>query len=153
MVVFHAFTLRLPIQTSLSVAPELQVSLRSGENCEIFRKMMNGPEIPFTNVYTSSYIKGTAQYSVGTFASRLSSRAVGSTSRVAHSFGSDKLYICLSNKCFNCIQHICCVTDVRPSQDHRILRVQTVRINLAHPSVSCCRGPVGSLYHTCRCVA
>ena len=24
---------------------------------------MNGPEIPFTNVHISSYIKGTAQYS------------------------------------------------------------------------------------------
>ena len=53
---FHALLLKLPIQTSLSVAPELVVSLHSGENCENFRKMMNGPEIPFTNVYTSSYI-------------------------------------------------------------------------------------------------
>ena len=55
----------------------------------------------------------------------------GPTSRVTHSFGSNKLYICLSNKCFNCIQHICCVMDVRPSQDHRILRMQRVWINLA----------------------
>ena len=31
---------------------------------------------------------------------------------------------------FNCIQCICCVIDVRPSQDHRILRMQTVQINL-----------------------
>ena len=31
-VVFHAFTLKLPIQTSLSVVPKLPVSLRSGEN-------------------------------------------------------------------------------------------------------------------------
>ena len=54
-----------------------------------------------------------------------------SGSRVAHSFGSDKLYIVLSNKCFKCIQCICCGIDIRPSQDHRILRVQTVRINLA----------------------
>ena len=52
-------------------------------------------------------------------------------SRVAHRFGSDKLYICLNNKCFNCIQCIRCVTDIRPSQDLRILRVQMVRINLA----------------------
>ena len=51
--------------------------------------------------------------------------------RVAHRFGSDKLYMCLSNKCFNCSQCICCGIDVRPSQDHRILRVQTVQINLA----------------------
>ena len=74
-----------------------------------------------------------AQYSAGSLGQSLSRwvRAVGSTSRVAHSFSSDKLYICLSNKCFNCIQCNCCVTDVRPSQDHRILHVQTVRINLA----------------------
>ena len=38
LVVFHASTLKLPIQTSLSVAPKLQVSLRSGEKCENFRK-------------------------------------------------------------------------------------------------------------------
>ena len=37
-VVFHALTLRLPIQTFLSVAPELPVSLRSGENCPNFSK-------------------------------------------------------------------------------------------------------------------
>ena len=37
-VVFHALTLKLPIQTSLSVAPELPVSLRSGEKCQNFRK-------------------------------------------------------------------------------------------------------------------
>ena len=30
---FHAFTLQLPIQTLHSVAPELQVSLSSHENC------------------------------------------------------------------------------------------------------------------------
>ena len=35
---FHALTLRLPIQTSLSVVPKRQVSLRSGEKCENFRK-------------------------------------------------------------------------------------------------------------------
>ena len=34
-VVFHALTLKLPIQTSLSVAPKLPVSLHSGEK---FRK-------------------------------------------------------------------------------------------------------------------
>ena len=37
-VVFHALTLKLPIQTSLSVAPELPVSLHSGENCPNFKK-------------------------------------------------------------------------------------------------------------------
>ena len=37
-VVFHALALKLPIQTSLSVAPELQVFLRSTENCQNFRK-------------------------------------------------------------------------------------------------------------------
>ena len=36
-VVFHAFTLKLPIQTSLSVALELPVSSRSSEKCENFR--------------------------------------------------------------------------------------------------------------------
>ena len=40
--------------------------------------------------------------------------------------------MCLSNKCFNCIQHICCVTDVRPSQDHWILRICNQQINLVH---------------------
>ena len=37
-VVFHALTLKLPIQTSLSVAPELQVSLRSTGKSPNFRK-------------------------------------------------------------------------------------------------------------------
>ena len=97
------------------------------------------PKYRSTNVYTSSYIRHrtvqcevTQSVSESALPSRCFSRAVGPTSRVAHSFGSDKLYICLSNKCFNCIQCICCVTDVRPSQDHRILRVQMVRINLAN---------------------
>ena len=35
---FHALTLKLPIQTSLSVAPELQVCVHSGEKCQKFRK-------------------------------------------------------------------------------------------------------------------
>ena len=34
--IIHALTLELPIQTSLSVAPKLQVSLRSDEKCEKF---------------------------------------------------------------------------------------------------------------------
>ena len=37
-VVFLTFTLRLPIQTSLSVVPELSVSLSSHEKCPNFRK-------------------------------------------------------------------------------------------------------------------
>ena len=37
-VVFHALTLKLPIQTSLSVAPKIPVSLSSAENCHKFRK-------------------------------------------------------------------------------------------------------------------
>ena len=37
-IIFFAFALRLPIQTSLSVAPKLQVSLCSGGNCQKFRK-------------------------------------------------------------------------------------------------------------------
>ena len=37
-VVFHALTLKLPIQTSLSVAPKLPVYSCSGEKCENFSK-------------------------------------------------------------------------------------------------------------------
>ena len=37
-VVFLAFTLRFPIQISLSVAPKLPVSLSSTENCHKFMK-------------------------------------------------------------------------------------------------------------------
>ena len=37
-VVFHVLTLRLPIQTSLSVAPDLPVFLSSAENCHKFKK-------------------------------------------------------------------------------------------------------------------
>ena len=37
-VVFHALTLQLPIQPSLSVVPELPVSLSSAETCHKFRK-------------------------------------------------------------------------------------------------------------------
>ena len=37
-VVFRALTLKLPIQTSLSVTPELPVSLNSAENCHELRK-------------------------------------------------------------------------------------------------------------------
>ena len=38
LVVFHTLTLRLTIQTSLSVVPELQVSLHLGENVKIAGK-------------------------------------------------------------------------------------------------------------------
>ena len=38
LVVFHALTLKLPIQTSLSVAPKFQVCVRSGEKCQSFSK-------------------------------------------------------------------------------------------------------------------
>ena len=34
LVVFHALTLELPIQTSLSVASKLPIYTRSGEKCE-----------------------------------------------------------------------------------------------------------------------
>ena len=97
-------------------------------SCERSRKYRS------TNVYTSNYLRHrTVQCGrICQLTLQLDSRAVGPTSRVAHRFGSGKLYICLSNKCFNHIQRICSVTDVRPSQDHRILRVQTVQINLAH---------------------
>ena len=37
-VVFHAFALKLPIQTSISVVPERPVSLSLHEKCPIFRK-------------------------------------------------------------------------------------------------------------------
>ena len=37
-IVFLAFTLKLSIQTSLSVAPELSISLSSHEKCQNFRK-------------------------------------------------------------------------------------------------------------------
>ena len=82
-----------------------------------------------TKVYTSSYIKHrTVQCEVRIMASVSES---GSTSRVAHSFGSGKLYTCLSNKCFKVYPVYSLCTDVRPSQDHRILHMQMVRINLA----------------------
>ena len=38
-VVFLALTLRFPVQTSLSVAPKLQVCVHLGEKCPNFRKM------------------------------------------------------------------------------------------------------------------
>ena len=44
-VVFHVLTLKLPIQTSLSVAPKLPVSSRSGENCLKFQENEHTPEL------------------------------------------------------------------------------------------------------------
>ena len=41
LVVFRALTLEVPIQTSLSVAPELPVSLRLDEKCQKFRKLLH----------------------------------------------------------------------------------------------------------------
>ena len=43
--VFHAVTLKLAIQTSLSVAPEFPVSLSSHEKCPDFRKTSTPREI------------------------------------------------------------------------------------------------------------
>ena len=81
---------------------------------------------------TSSYLRHrTVQCEVSQSRSRTSASKSRSTTRVAHSFGSDKLYIRLSNKCFKVYPVYSLCTDVRPSQDHRILRMQTVRINLA----------------------
>ena len=89
------------------------------------------PKYHSTNIYTSSYIRHrTVQCERLIPAVELGESR--STSRVAHSFGSDKVNICLSNKCFNAYPVYSLCTDVRSSQDHRILRMQTVRINLAH---------------------
>ena len=38
LVVFLALTLKLPIQTSISLTPKILVSLRSGQKCQNFRK-------------------------------------------------------------------------------------------------------------------
>ena len=51
-VVFHALTLRLPIQTSLSVAPKLPLYTRSGENLKILAKRAH----PWMDI---SYDRGT----------------------------------------------------------------------------------------------
>ena len=65
------------------------------------------------------------------YGSTVGSLRVTRLKQVAHRFGSDKLYISLSNKCFKVYPVYSLCTDVRPSQDHRILRMQMVRINLA----------------------
>ena len=78
---------------------------------------------------TQATIKGTTHYSVGAFASTPSHRADPLV--VAHKSGSGKLYICLSNKRFMVYPVYSLCTDVRPSQDHQILCMQMVRINLA----------------------
>ena len=66
------------------------------------------------------------------YGSTVGSLRVARLEQVAHRFSSDKLYICLSNKCFKVYPVYSLCTDVRPSQDHRILRMQTVRIDLAN---------------------
>ena len=50
-VVFLALTLKLPIQTSPSVAPELPVSLRSGEKCPNFSKTSTLQGLPTCDQY------------------------------------------------------------------------------------------------------
>ena len=97
------------------------------------------PKYRSTSVYTSSYIRHrTVQYSAQSLAhSVTSTRSMQSVqtrqlpSRVARRFGSDKLYICLSNKCFKLHPVYLLCTDIRPLQDHRILRVQPVWIKVA----------------------
>ena len=102
-------------------------------------KMWTVPKYHSTNIYTRNYLSHrTVQYGAHSFTGFSES---GATSRVAHSFSSDKLYICLSNKCFNCIQRIRCATYVRPSQDHRILRICNRQINLAD---ACQKGTIVS---------
>ena len=98
------------------------------------------PKYRSSNVYTRNYLSHrTVQYSTQSVHSRSPVRTAhsftdssksGSASRVAHSLGSGK-FTRLSNKCFKCIQHICGETDVRPSQDHQILRICNRQINLA----------------------
>ena len=70
------------------------------------------------------------------YGSTVGSLRVARLEQVAHRFGSDKLYICLSNKCFKVYPVYSLCTDVRPSQDYRILHMQTVQINLAPSSLS-----------------
>ena len=43
--IFHALTLKFPIQTSLSVAPKLPISLSSHEKCSNFGKT-GTPQVP-----------------------------------------------------------------------------------------------------------
>ena len=65
------------------------------------------------------------------YGSTVGSLRVARLEHIAHRFSSEELYICLSNKCFKVCPVYSLCTDIRPSQDHRILRMQTVRINLA----------------------
>ena len=94
------------------------------------------PKYHSTSIYTSTYIHSTVWECIapGTsaeYGSTVGSLRVPRLEQVAHRFGSDKLYICLSNKCFKVYPVYLLCTGVRPSQDHWILRMQTVRINLA----------------------
>ena len=89
---------------------------------------------------TQATMKGTVQYSTGAESDhsgqssqqdQLVKSCTPATSRVTCRFGSDKLYICLSNKCFKVYPVYSLCIDVRPSQDHRILCMQKVWISLA----------------------
>ena len=57
-IVFYALTLKLPLQTSLSVAPKLPVSLSSNEECPNCRKT-NTPqyELPFVLYHYKHIVK------------------------------------------------------------------------------------------------
>ena len=84
----------------------------------IFERFRNTILVTSTQVHYLSHC--TVQYRVhkhspvSHWVTTVKNSCVPAASRVARSFGSDKLYICLSNKCFNCIQCICWVTDIRP---------------------------------------
>ena len=92
------------------------------------------PKYRSTSVYTSSYISHhTVQcesaFLPGTSAeyrSTVGSLRVARLEQVAHRFGSNKLYMCHRNKCFKVYPVYLLCTDIRPSQDHRILCMQTV---------------------------
>ena len=55
-VVFHAFALQLPIQTALSVAPELPIYLRSGEHCPNFNKTSTSLGLKLVQYCTVLYV-------------------------------------------------------------------------------------------------
>ena len=96
-----------------------QIILNASDICEInwlrgnlLKQGERSRKYRSTNVYTSNYIRHhTVQCGC---IRRLPLKQSRPTSREANRFSSDKLYICLSNKCFDCIQCICCVTDLRP---------------------------------------
>ena len=101
-VVFHATTLKLPIQTSLSVAPKLTVSSHSAENCHKIRKT-NTPPPPPKEI--------TRQYEIKIFGSNCRSPSSGTsaqctnTSRIYHnhmsSFSSTMKIIYCTRTCLH----------------------------------------------------